>query len=110
MKHEKQFTLQIKYCSNCKRMTVHAMSKTGTFWSCACGEIIRVDTMSPIRGANFNYLASIDYGKMEKRYNSQHPCPECKQPAEQTGQNEYHCPNCNLWMDESDTGPNKKEM
>ena len=27
-------------------MTVHALSKSGTFYACGCGEIIRIDTVS----------------------------------------------------------------
>lgn len=46
MKAEEKFRKQIKYCRACKRPTVHALSKSNTFWACGCGEIIRVDTVS----------------------------------------------------------------
>lgn len=46
MKSEDKFRLQIKFCRNCQRPTVHATSKSETFWACGCGEIIRIDTVS----------------------------------------------------------------
>ena len=36
----------IKYCKTCERPTSHALSKSGTFWACGCGDIIRIDTVS----------------------------------------------------------------
>lgn len=52
MKAEKNFTKQIKYCTFCDRMTVHALAKSGTFWACGCGEVIRIDTVSKIGDKN----------------------------------------------------------
>ena len=62
MKSEEKFRKMIKYCRVCERPTVHALSTSETFWSCGCGEIIRIDTVSPkpIRGQNFNYFGWAD--------------------------------------------------
>jgi len=46
MKTEHRFTLMLKYCKACKMVTVHALSSTGSYWTCRCGEIIRIDTVS----------------------------------------------------------------
>ena len=46
MKSEDRWETVIKYCKACERMTVHALSKSGTFYACGCGEIIRIDTVS----------------------------------------------------------------
>lgn len=57
MKAEDKWKTVMKYCRNCERMTVHALSKSGTFYACGCGEIIIIDTVSkPIRGQNFKYF------------------------------------------------------
>lgn len=46
MKAEHKWTTVMKLCRNCGRYTVHALSKSGDFYACGCGEIIRIDTVS----------------------------------------------------------------
>lgn len=46
MKSEEKFKKKIMYCKICQRPTVHALSKSQTFWACGCGTIIRIDTVS----------------------------------------------------------------
>lgn len=33
----------ILFCVHCDTNTVHALSKTGDYYSCGCGEIIKVE-------------------------------------------------------------------
>lgn len=46
MKSEHKWKTVIKYCKACDRPTVHALSQSGTFYACGCGEIIRIDIVS----------------------------------------------------------------
>lgn len=46
MKSEEKYKTSMKFCKTCERMTLHALSKSETFWACGCGDIIRIDTVS----------------------------------------------------------------